>query len=69
MKVADEKTKPIPIEGGFWDLEFVNFYIRKSMPYLEEMRKKYKSAVFKLKLNATYYTVMNDFKAISVTLI
>ena len=45
----------LKVDFGIWN--FVNFYIRKGMPYLEEMQKKYKSAVFKLKLNATYYIV------------
>ena len=46
---------------------FVNFYIRKGMPYLEELQKKYKIAVFIWKIGATYYTVINDFEATSVT--
>ena len=67
LRVADEKTKPIPIDGGFGIWNFVNFYIRKGMPYLEQLQEKHKSSVFKLKLGATYYTVINDFKAIEVT--
>ena len=47
--------------------DFVNFYIRKGMPYLEELQKRYKVAVFIWKLGATYYTVINDFEATSVT--
>ena len=35
------------------------------MPYLEELQEKHQSTVFKLKLDATYYIVMND--AIEVT--
>lgn len=46
---------------------FVSFYIKKGMPYLERLQKKYKIAVFKLKLGTKYYTVMNDFKATSAS--
>ena len=67
LTVADEKTKSIPVDGGFGIWNFVNFYIRKGMPYLDQLQEKHKSSVFKLKLGATYYTVMNDFKAIEVT--
>ena len=35
------------------------------MPYLVELQEKHQSTVFKLKLDATYYIVMND--AIEVT--
>lgn len=50
---------------GIWN--FVRFYIKEVMPYLEQLQKKYIFAVFKLKLVAKYYTVMNDFKATSAT--
>ena len=50
---------------GIWN--FVNFYIKKSMSCLEELQEKYKSTVLKLNIGATYYTVMNNLKAIEVT--
>ena len=37
------------------------------MSCLEELQEKYKSTVLKLNIGATYYTVMNNLKAIEVT--
>ena len=40
--VADEKAKSIPVDSSFGIWNFLNFYVRKGMPYSEECKKNIK---------------------------